>query len=302
MINKNFLIILFFSLCLIFSCKKSNNGKSIEPLKTKNLQQQQLSRLFELNFKSGNDNVLEIKLNDKIINDTIKNPSIADVSSTLLNDSIYKIKFQYGAGKTIEICNYLLNLNSESIIRRTEYSTDPYEINVSSGELDYPINKKFSSDFLYDLNYVNEKSVYFTFELNSNKENGFADLRPYFNLIKKLSVAKDIDKLKLACDRGVVDIVNQYCPVHYKNYLIMFNDIGYYLEQSGLYEEAIYILEKIIEAYPERTVAYINLGDAYWGMGNYIKAKESYKVYIKQMKNKGKENIIPKRVLKRGAE
>ncbi|WP_428740651.1 tetratricopeptide repeat protein [Tenacibaculum sp.] len=298
MINKNFLTILCFSLCLIFSCKKPEKVRNIEPLNTKN-EKQELLPSFKIDFKSGNNNILKIKLNDKVINDTIKNPLIADVSVTSLSDSIYKLKFQYGVGKTIEICNYLLNLNSKSIIKRTSYSADSNEANVSNGGLNYPIDKNFSSDFLYDLNYVNGKSVYFAFELNSNKENGYADLRPYFNLVEKLFKAKDIDKLKLACDIEVIDVVNQYCPVYNKNYLTMFNDIGYFLEQSGLYEESVYILEVIIKEFPNRTVAYINLGDAYWGLGKKEEAKQVYKVYVEQMKAKNKERKIPSQVLER---
>ncbi|CAA0156027.1 tetratricopeptide repeat protein [Tenacibaculum maritimum] len=81
--------------------------------------------------------------------------------------------------------------------------------------------------------------------------------------------------------------------------LTFYNDKAYYLEQSGLYTEAIYLLERIIKQYPNRTVAYINLGDSYWGVGSFEKAKKTYQIYVKQMQKKGKEVIIPKRVLER---
>ncbi len=84
-----------------------------------------------------------------------------------------------------------------------------------------------------------------------------------------------------------------------KETLIYYNDLAYYLEQSGNYEEAVYLLEQIIAQFPDRVVAYINLGDAYWGIGNYKKAKEVYKIYVEQMKANNKENKIPKRVFKR---
>ena len=75
------------------------------------------------------------------------------------------------------------------------------------------------------------------------------------------------------------------------------NDIAFFFEQAGAYQEAIYLLEKIIEKYPNRTVAYINLGDSYLKDGNKEKAIENYKIYVKQMKQKNKYKKIPKRVL-----
>lgn len=77
------------------------------------------------------------------------------------------------------------------------------------------------------------------------------------------------------------------------------NNIAYYLEQAEAYPEAILLLEKIIAQYPSRTVAYINLGDAYWGLNQHDKAKKSYNAYIIQMKEKNKESKIPQRVFKR---
>lgn len=81
--------------------------------------------------------------------------------------------------------------------------------------------------------------------------------------------------------------------------LIKYNDIAYYLEQSGAYKEAIHLLEKIVKEFPNRTVAYINLGDAYWGFGDKEKAKQAYITYISQMKTSGKASKIPNIVLER---
>lgn len=81
--------------------------------------------------------------------------------------------------------------------------------------------------------------------------------------------------------------------------LASYNNIAYYLEQAKAYEEAVYLLEKILEKFPNRTVAYLNLGDAYWGLEDKVKAKKAYQTYIKQMKESGKEKKIPKVVLER---
>lgn len=85
-----------------------------------------------------------------------------------------------------------------------------------------------------------------------------------------------------------------------------YNDIAYYLQQSGANAEAFFLLEKIIEKFPNRTVAYLNLADAYNGYidkqtSNQIyyrqKAKQNYEKYISLMKQDGKESKIPQRVL-----
>ncbi len=81
-----------------------------------------------------------------------------------------------------------------------------------------------------------------------------------------------------------------------KENLILYNDIAYYLEKLNAYKESIFLLEKIINQFPNRTVAYINLGDAYWGVGEEQKAKETYNKYIVLMKSSGKEQKIPKLV------
>ncbi|QKF66709.1 tetratricopeptide repeat protein [Arcobacter venerupis] len=76
-----------------------------------------------------------------------------------------------------------------------------------------------------------------------------------------------------------------------------YNDIAYYLQQKNVNNEAIFLLEKIIEKFPNRIVAYLNLADAYDGLGNKEKAKKNYGKYINLMKQDNKEVKIPKRVL-----
>ena len=76
-----------------------------------------------------------------------------------------------------------------------------------------------------------------------------------------------------------------------------YNDIAYYLQQSGANAEAIFLLEKILEKFPNRTVAYLNLADAYNGKNENQKTKQNYEKYINLMKQDGKESKIPQRVL-----
>jgi len=89
--------------------------------------------------------------------------------------------------------------------------------------------------------------------------------------------------------------INSFTP---KN-LTQYNNIAYYLQQAGANEEAAYLLKKILKKFPKRTVAYINLGDAYWALGKKSKARKAYTTYIEQMCAKGLQKKIPKKVLKR---
>jgi tetratricopeptide (TPR) repeat protein len=70
---------------------------------------------------------------------------------------------------------------------------------------------------------------------------------------------------------------------------IQYNDIGYYLEQAECYKEAIYVLSKVLEKYPDRVVAYLNIADAYWGINDTEEAGKSYRKYLELMKSQGKD-------------
>ena len=119
-------------------------------------------------------------------------------------------------------------------------------------------------------------------------------LEPKFSLSKFLLKCKEknIEVLNSVNVRYIDFYLNKY-SLSIKN-LTTYNDIAYYLQKVGANEEAIYLLEKILEKFPNRTVAYYNLGDAYWEIGDKEKAIKAYKTYIEQMKVKGKEKKIPK--------
>lgn len=88
-------------------------------------------------------------------------------------------------------------------------------------------------------------------------------------------------------------------PMDGKN-IIQYNDIAYYLEQSGLYKESIYLLKEILKKDPNRVVAWLNLADAQWGNGEKKDAKSSYQKYISLMKFQKKDlKKIPQRVYDR---
>lgn len=75
------------------------------------------------------------------------------------------------------------------------------------------------------------------------------------------------------------------------------NDLGFYFEQAGYYPEAIALLSKVIAVAPERTPAYLNLADAFWGQGDKPQALINYRRYQEQMNQK--HLTLPARVEQR---
>lgn len=81
--------------------------------------------------------------------------------------------------------------------------------------------------------------------------------------------------------------------------IVHYNNIGYFLDEAGFHEAAAYVLNEVVAAFPNRTVAYINLGDAYWGLEKHTEAREAYQNYIRLMRENKREQRIPKRVFDR---
>ncbi len=117
----------------------------------------------------------------------------------------------------------------------------------------------------------------------------FANIYQYYTKIKRLELATKIFNIDEYLSRFPIS----------KNTLENYNNIAYYLEKGKAYKESAYLLEKLIKYSPQRSVAYFNLGDAYWGLKSNIKAKQAYNTYISLMKKSGKEAKIPKRVYDR---
>jgi len=84
------------------------------------------------------------------------------------------------------------------------------------------------------------------------------------------------------------------------NDVAAMNDKAYYLEQFKCYKTSSFILEKVLAKEPERVVAWLNLGDSYWGQNKKEEAQKAYKKYVTLMKKQNKDlNKIPQRVNER---
>lgn len=81
-------------------------------------------------------------------------------------------------------------------------------------------------------------------------------------------------------------------------YVGILNDYGYFLSLAGKNKEAKPILLNVVKLLPNRTVAYLNLADVEWSLGQKAAAKTHYKQYWKLLGTKA-ASIAPKRVQER---
>ncbi len=121
--------------------------------------------------------------------------------------------------------------------------------------------------------------------------------RDYRN-VESEATAKRYDFVR---ERFTIETIDRYLrlvPLATEN-VRAYNNIAYFLERSGSYGPATHLLKAVVAAYPERTVAYINLGDALWGEQQTDAAKTAYRRYIGLMEAAGKAHRIPKRIRQR---
>jgi hypothetical protein len=106
------------------------------------------------------------------------------------------------------------------------------------------------------------------------------------------------DNQNISIDKLYVDNQILLYPLD-KNTVTSYNNNAFYLGKENRYDVAIYILNKVIDKYPNRMVAYINLGDLHWDNGSKKEAVKIYQDYIQKMNALGKEGKIPEKILKR---
>ena len=59
----------------------------------------------------------------------------------------------------------------------------------------------------------------------------------------------------------------KHCEISTSKYVPALNDYGFFLQQTGQNDKAANILLLVVSEDPKRTVAYLNLADAYWSLG-----------------------------------
>ncbi|WP_027086450.1 tetratricopeptide repeat protein [Cohnella panacarvi] len=86
--------------------------------------------------------------------------------------------------------------------------------------------------------------------------------------------------------------------IGFDKYVVILNDYAYFLTLAGRNKEAKPILANLIKLVPGRVVAYLNLADAEWSLGQKTAAKGHYKQYWKLLGSKAAK-VAPKRVQER---
>ncbi|MFY1047383.1 tetratricopeptide repeat protein [Chryseobacterium sp. GP-SGM7] len=144
----------------------------------------------------------------------------------------------------------------------------------------------------------------FTLKYSKNTFNLFKYKESYFSVeaddnASILLNAEDVSKIKFSyydwvADKSWLD----YIIISASN-ITKINDFAFSLESINP-SVSINVLQKIIQKYPDRVVAYLNIANSYWITGKKEKAIENYKTYISLMKSQKKDlNKIPKYVTER---
>lgn len=114
-------------------------------------------------------------------------------------------------------------------------------------------------------------------------------------ILPKLSVIEDEYRTGNIIHVNWIDMLNNH-PINIKN-VEKYNNIAFYLIKNGKCYEAIFLLQNILYLYPYRTVANLNIADAYQSIGDKTNASVYYSQYRILMREHGNDALIPKRAL-----
>jgi hypothetical protein len=265
------------------------NNDTIKDYITKKFYQDKI--VFDIYIQNGKgyDKVLSSSINEHTFSDTeyFKN-------ANLYNDTkggISIVGFCCGNQKTVENFYYTYNDEVKNwLLNKTftySYNQD-YTINY---DVSFPIESVSINNITYP-----KLNVPTQVERNAYYKNVLSDLlRKFKSLYTTKSKSIDLSDYPKYILFDVLDAI----PISNET-VSQYNDLAYYLQQTS-HEKlfAQYVLERITTIFPERIVAYINLGDTYWDLENFEKAKQAYRKYISLMKAAGNENKVPIIVWKR---
>ncbi|RZK09617.1 MAG: tetratricopeptide repeat protein, partial [Flavobacterium sp.] len=125
------------------------------------------------------------------------------------------------------------------------------------------------------------KSISFTTGFQEEKE---IDHVNYYALVEKAFKEKKFDDVRIFTDVFVMKsqgIAENESVEH-------LNNLGYFAFKAGAFSNAVNILNGVIQTYPKRVVAYLNLADTFWELGEKQKAILNYGKYIELMKSQNK--------------
>ncbi|WP_141243633.1 tetratricopeptide repeat protein [Pseudomonas indica] len=131
------------------------------------------------------------------------------------------------------------------------------------------------------------------------------------NYVELLNLAHEIAKNRYKSKNtlGAIETMKPYAenlPLEWLNKTSegeglseFINNYAFFLQKTGQPEAAITTLKELVKVKPDRTVAWLNLADAYWDAEQYSNARNCYERYKKMMKASNREASIPKLVNER---
>lgn len=131
------------------------------------------------------------------------------------------------------------------------------------------------------------------------------------NYLELLSLARDISMSKYREKDliGAIETAKPYAenlplewlnePRQGENLSEFINNYAFFLQSAGQPEAAIKLLKNLVSLKPRRTVAWLNLADAYWDARQFNNARSCYAKYKKIMEESKKSSAVPARVHER---
>ncbi len=158
------------------------------------------------------------------------------------------------------------------------------------------IGVSFDNDTIYMQNSGNAMNPYIHFK---ECDDMYIHLAKKINLENMYSAISNKKKSTHFTDSQIENLLISE-PIT-KNNVDMYNNLAYHLSctKNGN-QQAINILTQVTNKFPERVVAYLNLADNYWNLGEKEKAVKNYNMYISLMKSQKKDlSRIPQSVWER---
>lgn len=227
-------------------------------------------------------------------------------------------------GKKTVYNNLIINemsISTDLIQEKGNHFSIVYELNASATKVKEKYNFIYSNEGIFlickeVLKYggdgIMSNRMYFDFYDIKNKS--FEDLQSLGDQVKEIFTKNNLsinymdfrrekfaeEKLNLSNE----DIFISYPVLARSNIKIInveaANNLAFSLQQKRAYDDSRLLLENIVSQYPDRVVAYLNLADTDWALGNKEQARKNYTIYVSLMK-KQKKNLdkIPQRVFER---
>ncbi|MFC7346914.1 tetratricopeptide repeat protein [Chryseobacterium zhengzhouense] len=204
----------------------------------------------------------------------------------------------------IEGCKSLTKSPDNKVFLMREVINDQFQDNYDYYEAPYVAIDTHTQDYASYVGIVDENIQFLSL---SNAKADFINAHDFIfedniyylsdELLKRIPKLIKNNNLNFSLD-DIKEYLNNE-PLTEQN-IAQYNDIAYYLNEKNKYEESLFLLKIITDKFPNRTVAYLNLGDSYWNIYNKEKAKKSYTTYIELMKSQKKDlSKIPQRVYDR---